>query len=157
MAEQKWYQGGLRFTCTQCGNCCTGPPGYVWVSREEIGKIAEFLGRPDGWLDKDALRRVGFRYSLTERPNGDCTFLITNPDGKKICSIYPVRPLQCRTWPFWSQNLRSPSTWAEAAERCEGMNNGEQHNFVAIEKVRLKKSWIDDEADGEEGEVRREK
>ena len=144
MAE-KWYQGGLRFTCTQCGNCCSGPPGYVWVTREEIQKIAEFLERKDGTLPEGTLRRVGFKYSLAERPNGDCVFLINSAEGKKICSIYPVRPLQCRTWPFWNQNLRTPTAWAEAGERCPGMNNGEEHNFVAIEKVRLKKSWIDDE------------
>lgn len=145
--SDKWYKGGLRFTCTQCGNCCTGAPGYVWLTREEIQKIAEFLDRPDGSLPEGTLRRVGFKYSLTERANGDCVFLMTMPDGKKICSIYPVRPLQCRTWPFWNQNLRTPGAWAEAAERCEGMNNGEPHNFVAIEKVRLKKSWIDEVSD----------
>lgn len=145
MADDKWYKGGLRFTCTQCGNCCTGAPGYVWVTREEIGKIAEFLEREDGWLPPEQLRRVGFKYSLTERSNGDCVFLVTTADGKKTCSIYPVRPLQCRTWPFWNQNLRTPRAWAEAAEHCEGMNNGDTHNFVAIEKVRLKKSWMEDE------------
>ncbi len=25
-------QPGLRFACTMCGNCCTGPEGYVLVS-----------------------------------------------------------------------------------------------------------------------------
>jgi uncharacterized protein len=145
LMSEKWYQGGLRFTCTQCGNCCTGPPGYVWVTREEIQKISEFLERKDGTLPEGTLRRVGFKHSLCERSNGDCIFLVNTADGKKTCSIYPVRPLQCRTWPFWTQNLRNPGAWAEAAERCEGMNNGETHNFVAIEKVRLKKSWIEDE------------
>jgi hypothetical protein len=145
MADEKWYQGGLRFTCTQCGNCCTGAPGYVWVSREEIARIAAFLERPDDWLPGDMLRRVGFKYSLTERSNGDCVFLTKTADGKRTCGIYPVRPLQCRTWPFWNQNLRSPSTWAEAAEHCPGMNNGQYHNFVAIEQIRLKKSWFEDE------------
>ena len=37
--KTKWYQAGLRFGCTQCGNCCSGPPGYVWVNREEIRAI----------------------------------------------------------------------------------------------------------------------
>jgi len=143
--SEKWYQSGLRFTCTQCGNCCSGPPGYVWVTREEIQEIAEFLERGDGTLPEGTLRRVGFKYSLAERSNGDCVFLVNTPEGKKVCSIYSVRPLQCRTWPFWGQNLRTPASWADAAERCEGMNNGEMHNFVAIEKVRLKKSWIEDE------------
>ena len=24
-----WYNDGLRFTCTRCGHCCTGEPGFV--------------------------------------------------------------------------------------------------------------------------------
>ena len=36
----------------------------------------------------------------------DCVFLKEDPErGRKTCSIYPVRPLQCRTWPFWPENL----------------------------------------------------
>ena len=34
MAEE-WYEQGLRFGCTQCGNCCTGPEGAVWFTEEE--------------------------------------------------------------------------------------------------------------------------
>ena len=29
--QQAWYSEGLRFECTQCGACCSGEPGYVWV------------------------------------------------------------------------------------------------------------------------------
>jgi Fe-S-cluster containining protein len=143
----KWYKEGLRFTCTQCGNCCTGPPGYVWVTKEEIGRIARFLDREDGWLPPDVLRRVGFRYSLTEKSNGDCVYL-QSVNGKRICSIYPVRPLQCRTWPFWDVNLKNPGAWAEAADNvCPGMNNGKTHNFVQIETVRTRKSWEEGQTD----------
>lgn len=143
--KEKWYQGGLRFTCTQCGRCCTGEPGYVWVTREEIKRIAEFLNREDGWLDKKMLRRVGFRFSLTEKANGDCIFLQSN-NGQRGCSVYPVRPLQCRTWPFWTMNLKSPDTWGEASENCPGMNNGKTYDVEDIERIRTKKSW----APGEE-------
>lgn len=140
MATNKWYADGLRFECTQCGNCCSGDPGYVWATKEEIKRIAKFLGRSDHWLDKKHLRRVGFRYSLTERPDGDCIFL-KREDGKTYCGIYPVRPLQCRTWPFWTVNLQSRTAWESAARRCPGMNRGTHHNFVRIEEIRLQKSW----------------
>lgn len=141
MARDKWYKGALRFECTACGNCCAGEPGYVWVTREEIRRIAAFLERDDEWLPKDLLRRVAFKYSLTEKPNGDCVFLQSTGNGKRICSIYPVRPLQCRTWPFWSINLKTPGVWADAGETCPGMNNGKEYSFEEIEEIRLKKSW----------------
>ena len=142
MPREKWYKEGLAFSCTQCGNCCTGEPGYVWVTREEIGRIARFLDRSDDWLPKTQLRRVGFKYSLTERKsNGDCIFLERDDHGIRGCSIYPVRPLQCRTWPFWTINLKSHPSWAQAGEMCPGLNNGQHHGFVAIEEIRLQKGW----------------
>ena len=140
LVKEKWYEAGLCFECTQCGNCCTGEPGYVWTTKREILRISEFLDRDDGWLDKEHLRRVGLRYSLTERRNGDCIFLTRN-GRKSMCAIYPVRPLQCRTWPFWNQNLRSPDTWNEAHTKCPGINKGKRHDLVQIETVRTKKSW----------------
>lgn len=137
---QPWYADGLKFRCTQCGNCCSGAPGYVWVTREEIRRIAEFLGRGDDTLDPTQLRGVGPRWSLTERKNGDCVFLRTEA-GKRICGIYPVRPLQCRTWPFWDQNLDSPTDWARASEDCPGINRGPRYSLVQIEVRRTAKCW----------------
>jgi len=144
MARDKWYKGGLRFSCIGCGNCCTGEPGYVWVTREEIRRIAAFWGHDDQWLPNEQLRRVGLRYSLTEKANGDCIFLQSNNNGKRGCSIYPVRPLQCRTWPFWTVNLKSVAAWREAGCNCPGMNNGTEYSFEEIEQIRLKKSWFED-------------
>ncbi len=138
MAREKWYQGGLRFECTQCGNCCSGPPGYVWVTREDIARIAKSLGGEDERLDRKYLRRVGLRFSLTEKQDGDCIFL-KREGGKSYCGIYKDRPVQCRTWPFWSQNLRSAEAWRRTSETCPGMNNGKQFDFVAIEELRLKR------------------
>jgi Fe-S-cluster containining protein len=134
-----WYADGLRFSCTQCGNCCSGDPGYVWATREEIAKIAAFLGRPDGWLDPAHLRRVGLRYSLTEKPDGDCIFL-SREGGKSACTIYPVRPLQCRTWPFWPENLESAGAWQKTGKKCPGLNHGSHYTFVQIETIRKQKA-----------------
>ncbi|MFO0973201.1 MAG: YkgJ family cysteine cluster protein [Phycisphaerae bacterium] len=144
-AASAWYRDGLRFECTQCGNCCTGPPGYVFLTLAEIKRIAEFLGRTDGTLAAGDLRRVGGRYSLTERKNGDCTFLRAE-NGRRMCGIYPVRPLQCRSWPFWTSNVESPATWAEASRTCPGIDHGPRFTQVRIDRRRLARSW--DEAEG---------
>ncbi|MEK6677499.1 MAG: YkgJ family cysteine cluster protein [Planctomycetota bacterium] len=137
--DHSWYKDGLQFECTQCGNCCSGDPGYVWATKEEVRKIAEFLGRDDHWLDEQHLRRVGLHYSLTERPNGDCTFLVRK-NGKSMCSIYSVRPLQCRTWPFWTENLRTAESWEKANKKCPGMNTGPHYDYVQIETRRKQRS-----------------
>ncbi len=137
---KKWYQLGLCFECAQCGNCCSGEPGYVWATKEEVRRVSKFLGRTDGWLDPKHIRRIGFRYSFTEKPNGDCIFL-KRERGESMCSIYPVRPLQCRTWPFWSSVLNGPDTWNEAVKKCPGMNRGERYDLDRIEEIRTRKKW----------------
>jgi Fe-S-cluster containining protein len=138
--SSKWYAAGLAFECQQSGNCCSGAPGYVWVNKAEIAAISRFLGRSDGQLSDQHLRRVGWRYSLTERADGDCVFLERGPDGCTKCKIHKVKPTQCRTWPFWDQNLKSPDAWAEAGHKCPGINRGPMHDFVQIEAVRLTRS-----------------
>lgn len=119
MSEKKqWYQEGLRFQCTECGKCCTGSPGYVWVNKEEMEAIAQFLKISLKEFMLKYIRRVGQRYSLIEyKVTYDCVFL-----KNKKCQIYGARPNQCRTYPWWPQNLSSPASWAETARTCEGIN-----------------------------------
>jgi len=121
-----WYAAGLAFECARCGNCCAGPiEGYVWVSPADIAAIARDLGISQAEVSKKYVRRVGRRFSLIERDgNNDCIFLVGDGQGGRQCRIYRVRPTQCRTWPFWKSNLRSPASWAAAGMRCPGINTG---------------------------------
>ena len=57
MAEP-WFKDGLRFKCTQCGDCCTGAPGYVWVNQEEIEALAREV-KLDGRRVRKAVRPQG--------------------------------------------------------------------------------------------------
>ncbi|MDZ4753266.1 MAG: YkgJ family cysteine cluster protein [Phycisphaerae bacterium] len=131
-----WYQDGLRFTCTQCGNCCTGGPGAVWFTAEEGQLIAARLGLSEAAFLDRYTRRVGARRSFTEHETDygfDCVFLArTGAHGR--CSIYDLRPTQCRTWPFWPEIVESPEAWAraKAVTPCPGMDQGETHAFVTI-------------------------
>src|SRR4028118_1789755 len=81
--ERPWYTDGLKFTCTQCGNCCTGGPGYVWISKVEIARLAAHLKITPAETVKRYCRKVGGRISLNERltpaGNYDCVFLVERP------------------------------------------------------------------------------
>ena len=134
-----WYIGGLAFECQQCGRCCAGPEeGYVWVRDEEIAAIAAFLGIGADEIRKKYVRREGWRQTIIEDPaTRDCMFLQTGSDGQRGCAIYPVRPTQCRTWPFWATNLAEPEMWAQAGQRCRGVNCGKLIPFNEIESRRL--------------------
>lgn len=77
---------------------------------------------PEGTLVARSCRLVDGELALKEKPNGDCIF----HDGG--CSIYPVRPAQCRTFPFWLKNLRNEQAWQDTAAGCPGIGQGELHD-----------------------------
>ena len=124
MAKQPWYQDGLRFGCRQCGRCCAGEPGYVWVNEAEITAIATRLGLNRDMFVANFVRNVGERKSLVELPDGDCIFLDREIKG---CKVYEERPVQCRTWPFWDSNIDTANSWKKTAKFCPGCNMGELH------------------------------
>ncbi len=128
MSSKPWYREGLSFSCTRCGDCCTGAPGYVWVEREEIEELAKFLGLSPGKFGERYLRKVGRRYSLLEKDGGDCVFFDNG------CTVYPARPVQCRTFPFWRSHLKSQGAWDEIAEECPGIGQGK---FYAAEEIEI--------------------
>ena len=127
MAEP-WYRDGLRFECTRCGHCCTGAPGYVWVTPAEQQAIADYLGRPVEEVRAQYARKAHGRVTLRERANGDCVFW----DRQAGCTVYPARPAQCRTWPFWESVTESKKTWDRTATGCPGMNHGE---LISAEEI----------------------
>ena len=130
MPDEPWYKDGLKFTCTQCGNCCTGFEGYVWVNDDEVRQIAQHLGQSIEETRRQHTRAVGNRVSLTEvGENHNCTFFDPATRG---CTVYPARPRQCRTWPFWGSNLESPETWRGVQRTCPGAGQG---NFFSLEQI----------------------
>ncbi len=137
-SSDPWYADGLQFTCTGCGDCCTGDPGVVWVTDDELQEIADYREQTIGEIRLFHTRLHGGRVSLTEFANGDCTFF----DGAtRRCQIYPVRPMQCRTWPFWKSNLESEAAWNQVCEDCPGAGTGE---LVTLEEIENRLSLDDD-------------
>jgi len=133
MAELPWYSEGLKFQCSQCGDCCTGAPGYVWVKNDEIAALAKQKEMDVEAFEDTYVRRVGIRKSLIEFPNGDCVFFDTE---SRKCTVYDARPRQCRTWPFWDSNLRNVIAWHQTCEVCPGSGKGKLHKLEQIEEQR---------------------
>jgi uncharacterized protein len=113
-----FFDGGIQFECRQCGHCCTGAPGLVRVSEKEILAICGFLGiRPDEFAPRYLHLSMG-GYSIREDQKGRCLFY------ENGCRIYGVRPIQCRTFPFWVKNLRNEKTFRDIEEECPGIGKG---------------------------------
>jgi Fe-S-cluster containining protein len=126
--SEPWYKDGLRFRCTRCGCCCTGQPGHVWVNPREVAAIAEYRGEPVEEV-LGLYTRVAHRgRTLREKANGDCVFY----DRTAGCTVYAVRPRQCRTWPFWESNVRTPEAWERTCSVCPGSGHGE---LISAEEI----------------------
>jgi Fe-S-cluster containining protein len=152
-----WYKQGLNFTCTCCGNCCTGGPGYVWISEEEIRRLAAHLNLTPEETVEQYCRKINGKFSLKESRSVsgsyDCVFLkeikpprtsrkgVAIVQAKRVCGIYEARPLQCRTWPFWPENLESKADWEIETRKCPGMNTGTHYPVEKIHQLRDSKDW----------------
>lgn len=126
-----WYRDGLRFGCTKCGDCCSGFPGTVTVDDAEIAVLAARLEIDDAEFRRRFTRQMqDGSTSLLEKPNYDCVFFA----GEDGCLVYEDRPRQCRDWPFWGKNVRTPERWNSEARGCPGMNNGRLYTLEEIEE-----------------------
>lgn len=121
------------FACTSCGRCCSGP-GEVYFTDEDLENIFTYL-------QLDRRRRIALKKKLIQfRRKGlnvhssgkVCLFLKNNQ-----CSVYPVRPMQCSTFPFWPSNFQSAQSLEELKQECPGSLKGTGADFSFYETVRL--------------------
>ncbi|MBF0119218.1 MAG: YkgJ family cysteine cluster protein [Desulfobacterales bacterium] len=123
-----FFDNGIYFKCNLCGLCCTGEPGIIYVSKNEIIQIALFQKMKISYFIKKYLYPYKDSYSIKEDKKGSCLFF----SSQKGCLIYPVRPIQCNTFPFWLENLRSLKNWQNISKRCPGIGYGD---FYSKEKI----------------------
>ena len=121
MGHNRWYEKGLRFECTRCGNCCTshGEYTHVYLAERDVRALAAHLG----------LSRRRFLARYCEREDGRVLLRMDAPEcpflsSEGTCSVYPARPRQCRTWPFWEENLERAAWEGPIAATCPGIGRG---------------------------------
>lgn len=132
MVPKSWYAKGLKFSCTQCGNCCRnhGEYAFVYLMPSEVRAIARFLGLPRReFLQSYCQEKDGAVTIRTDSPA--CPFL--KEDNR--CAIYSVRPKQCATWPFWRENLEK-AVWEEEVKACcPGIGKVKLHAAEEIDRI----------------------
>lgn len=128
-----FFSDGLRFECTRCGACCTGDPGIVRVTDAELAAISGHLKLSFEEVHHRYVRMDAQGFGIREREDGACIFWAE--DG---CLIYPVRPLQCRLYPFWFRLLRNPDAWEAERKQCPGIGRGRLWSEEEI----LERVWL---------------
>lgn len=88
--------------CKECGGkCCVGESGYIFVTLKELEEVARFLEIELNDLLLKYVKKVGYKFSFTEKFYNNGFACIFFDENKKQCQIYEVRPKQCRDFPFW--------------------------------------------------------
>ena len=129
MAGRTFFSDGIQFECVDCGNCCTGAPGVVRLSGPEADALADHLGMTRADVEQQYLMPDDQGWRIREQANGDCIFF----DGR--CSIHPVKPAQCRTYPFWFKNMRSMERWQHTCRECPGIGQGRLYSEAEILEI----------------------
>lgn len=75
---------------------------------------------PSAFTRKYCSRSDGI-WHLKANPDGpECLFL----NSKNQCDVYKGRPIQCRTWPFWPENMNARTWRRDVARFCPGVGKG---------------------------------
>ena len=141
MEPKAWYAKGLRFECTQCGNCCKnhGEYTYVYLTERELTDIPRFLGiAREDFLARYCTKEEGQYWSL-RMDTPACPFL--GDDNR--CGISPVRPKQCATWPFWEENLKRKIWEGPVKACCPGIDKGPLTSAAEVDRIaRETEDWF---------------
>jgi hypothetical protein len=120
---------GFRFECQPgCTNCCR-QPGEVWLTAEDRDRIAAHLGLSvRAFVERYCTREEDDELKLSVPAADSCHFLL-----EEGCSIHDVKPVQCRTYPFWPEHVRTRPSWKKLERVCPGVGVGE---LLPVEQVR---------------------
>ncbi len=135
MRGKEFYRDGIRFECQGEGKCCVsrGKYGYVYLSFNDRRRLAAHFRISTAEFTLQFTEKDDGLYQLKYRDK-DCPFLHANR-----CSVYEARPWQCRTWPFWSENMNTRIWELEVASYCPGIGKGRLYTAEEIEDILKKK------------------
>jgi Fe-S-cluster containining protein len=93
------YPHAVRFKCTKCGICCGNTKEktrHILLLKTEAEQIAAATQQPVSEFAVTVEDKAPYSYEMRKTAeNGKCAFL-----EKNHCTIYSLRPLICRFYPF---------------------------------------------------------
>ncbi len=120
--ERFTFPKNVRFECNRCALCC----GDTETKRRTILLLESEAER----ISKTALKKVSefarrrrgaepYAFVMKKRADGKCIFLADN-----LCTIYSIRPLICRFYPFKLDNPGNGEYVFSVTQECPGVGNG---------------------------------
>jgi hypothetical protein len=118
----------FRFQCQPGCTACCEQPGDVYLTAEDRDRIAADLDLTPVQFEQRYCETVDGDLRLSTPDAPACHFLVAGG-----CSIHHVKPLQCRTFPFWPEHVRVKSAWKGLSRYCPGVGVGE---ILPIDQIR---------------------
>jgi len=122
-----FYKQNFRFKCKRCATFCC-KLGGANLNEKDVQRIKEAGYVMDNFLEpmtkreNNSVLKIGSR--LGKREDGSCIFLRFNNKLKIYeCSIYDVRPVLCRIYPFEFERINSNSFMLKFIPCCKGLNS----------------------------------
>ena len=140
MKPERFYdrENGLCFTCQAgCAACCK-ISGKVEISDQDVVRMAQHIGVEEHVFRQKYTRGNKKSLELEELETGPCVML----DANDRCSVYEVRPLQCRTYPFWDEVIANDFTWLLERDFCPGIDKGQRFSPEEIDNIRMGKNDV---------------
>lgn len=110
----------MRFACQSgCTRCCD-TKGFVYITENDLRRIAEHLGLSAKAFEERYVIRFRHVLRLRKPRKSQCHFL-----SETGCSVHVVKPVQCRTYPFWPELVEDRDAWNDESKRCPGIHKGE--------------------------------
>ena len=117
------YPSTVRFRCLKCGICCGDTKEknrHVLILRLEAEQIAKTTLQPINKFAVELRGKAPYGYEMKKRAeDGKCVFL-----EKNNCTIYSLRPLICKFYPFELKMSRNKKYMFLFTEECPGINKG---------------------------------
>jgi Fe-S-cluster containining protein len=127
------YPRNIRFECSRCALCCGDTKNRkrsILLLQIESGCISQKTSKT---LDEFAEKVEGFEpyvYRMKKNSDGKCVFLKNN-----LCSIYGIRPLICRFYPFQLRSIGTNKFVFECTNECPGIGKGRKLKREFFEKL----------------------
>lgn len=118
----------FRFRCEPgCTACCTND-GDVYLTAEDVERLAVHFAVTREEFERAYCETVAGELRLTIPEERGCHFLL---DG--ACAVHEAKPVQCRTFPFWPENVKSKRVWKRLSRYCPGVGVGQ---ILPLDEVR---------------------
>ncbi len=138
------FKKEIRFECQGSAKCCVSRDsyGYVYLSDNDIIRFSKYFKLSIKKFKDIYCQITDGLIHLIEKTDlkGNCIFL-----KDKKCSVYKGRPSQCRTWPFWNENMNSKVWNEDISKNCPGVGKGKVVTVKKIEEF-LKEDFYNEKA-----------